>query len=331
MERKIIGNKYSYVFDFSLPDEDDAKPDDLGLLFHGQYEQNKQNVIVRYIANKALIKNQQHLLIVQSFYLNLNKLHPGIAQTYDCIVESDGIFIVREQLIGIDLQTIAFSGDYPHLRNQKFMLRVAEKTCEILEVLHRNKIVHRRIQPSNIILVTNELGQIDIQNPVVKLINFEYAQINEQNLFGFSTIPYAMHYSSPEQVLQCGILVNQTSDIYSLGITIYESIIREHAFECEKDDKNLVINMQLSYPLRPHHRLHKKIFPLLQKATAKHIFTTPPMRLKPEILLNQLLVAQQKRFQSANEMQRAISQLISELPEEQSFFETIRKKFNISK
>lgn len=326
MERKIIGKNYSYIFDFSLPNEDDTKPDDLGLLFHARCEQNNTNVIIRYIANTALIKNQQHLFILQSFYCNLNKLHSGIAQTHDCILEPDGIFIVREELIGIDLQTIAFSGDYPHLRNQKFMLRIGEKVCEILDILHKNNIVHRRIQPSNIFVLSNELGQIDIENPTIKLINFEYAQINGQNLLGFSTIPYAMHYSSPEQVLQCGILVNQTSDIYSLGITIYESIIREHAFDCEKDDKNLVINMQLSYPLRPHHRLHKKIFPLLQKATAKHIFKTPPMRLKPEILLNNLLVAQQKRFQSAKELQFAISQLITEIPDESSLLNTLAKK-----
>lgn len=327
MERKIIGKNYSYTFDFSLPDEDNTKPDDLGLLFHARCEQNNKNVIVRYIANKSLIKNEQHLLILQSFYFNLNKLHLGIAQTYDCIVETDGIFVVREELIGIDLQTIAFSGDYPHLRSQKFMLRIGKKVCEILDVLHKNNIVHRRIQPSNIFVLSNELGQIDIDNPAIKLINFEYAQINGQNLLGFSTIPYAMHYSSPEQVLQCGILVNQTSDIYSLGITIYESIVREHAFECEKDDKNLIINMQLSYPLRPHHRLDKKIFPILQKATEKHIFKTPPMRLKPEILLNNLLVAQQKRFQSAKELQFAISQLIAEIPEESSLLNTLAKKF----
>ncbi len=290
--------------------------DDLGLLFHGKCLQTGASVIVRYIRNKQLIKSTQHLQLVRQIFLGLNQIHQGIVQTYDCLIDEDGLYFIREELIGADLQQIAFSGDYPHLRNQKFILKVGSKVCEILTELHRNKIINRRIQPSNIFLVANDLGQIDVDNPTVKLLNLEYAQINGQNILGFQTIPYAKYYSSPEQVLQCGVLVNETSDIYSLGMTLNESISREHVFDSEKDDNNLILNTQVSFPLHRHHRVDKKVFPLLLKATSKHIFKTPPMRYNKDSRLRYFWNAQKMRYQSASEMQQALDALIQELPDE---------------
>ena len=312
MLQTIHGRKYSYIFDFELPEEDETTAQDLGILFHGKCEQNEQPVIIRYIADTKLIINKQHQEIIQSIFDGLNQLHSGIVQTYDCITTESGIFFVREQLIGMDLHQVAFSGDYPHLRNAVFLLKVTEKVCEILSVLHKNKIIHRRIQPSTVFLVANELGQIDIENPTVKLLNFEYAQVNGQNILNFPSIPYALYYSAPELVLQCKPLINETTDLYSLGMTLYESFAREHAFICENEDKNLIINMQLSYPLKRHHRIDKQIFPFLQKATAKHIFSSPPMRYKTEARMKFLYNAQTQRFQSARDMQEATSQLIND-------------------
>lgn len=316
MQKTLVGKNKSYTFDFVTANETENPTEDFGLLFHGKCDQTHEPVIIRHIANKQLIKSQQHLLLVQNIFATLNQLHSGIVQTRDFIYDENGIFIVREQLEGIDLHQIAFTGDYPHLRSQKFFLKVAEKVCEILSVLHQNKIIHRRIQPSNIFLVANEFGQIDKENPTVKLLNIEYAQINGQNILGFSSIPYVLYYSAPELVLQCNPMVNATCDLYSLGISIYEAFAREHAFICDDDDKNLILNMQLSYPIKRHHRIPKQVFPLLQQATAKHLFKSPPMRYKPDARTKYFYLAQKNRFQSAEEMQQALATLITELPDE---------------
>lgn len=330
MQKRIIGKRNSYVFDFEIPENDENTPSDLGQLFHGKCEQTSKLVMVRYIKNQKLIFGQQHIEVINTIFEGLNQLHSGIVQTYDCACDEDGFYIVREYLVGMTLQQIAFTGDYPHLRNPLFLLRVAEKVCEILSVLHANKVIHRRIQPSNIFLVTNELGQIDTENPTVKLINMEYAQINGQNMLNFGTIPYTLYYSAPELVLQCGQLVNASCDLFSLGISLYEAFAREHAFICENDDKNLLLNMQLSYPLKRHHRIPKQIFPLIQKATTKHIFTSPPMRYKPEARTKFLYNAQVQRFQHADDMKSAIHLLIQEFQQkkETSLFKKITSLFN---
>lgn len=317
MQKKLVGKNHTFSFDFSLPEDEEVKSDDLGLLFHGKCDQNGESVMIRHISNKQLIKSTQHLQLVQNIFSILNQLTDGIVKTYDCIYDESGIFIIREQLIGADLQQIAFSGDYPHLRNNKFLLKVAAKVCDTLAVLHENKIVHRRIQPSNIFLVADERGQINIENPTVKLLNLEYAQIDKQNILGFTSIPYTLYYSAPELVLQCAPLVNATCDLYSLGISLFEAFAREHVFICDNDDKNLLLNMQLSFPIKRHHRIPKVVFPLLQKATAKHIFQSPPMRYKPDARTKYFYLAQKNRFQSAEEMRDALNQIIEKMPDEQ--------------
>ena len=330
MQKRLIGKNNSYTFDFELPNENDGKQGNFGLVFRGTCDQTKQSVIIRYLADKKLLLNEQHLLLINSIYASLNLLHEGIVQTYDCISDNDGIYIVREQLIGVDLQAVIFTGDYPHLRDTKFLLRVGEKVCEILSVLHQNKIVHRRIQPSTIFLVANETGKIDTENPEVKLLNFEYVQINNQNMLNFSRIPYVLYYSAPELVLQSSSLVNASCDLYSLGITLYEAIIRQHAFECDNNDLNLILNMQISYPLKKHSRIDNVTFSFLQKTTAKHIFKSPPTRYKPEARDKYFFNAQQQRCHSATEMQLTLQLLIEDMPDktENIFIATLKKIFS---
>ncbi|MCQ2608281.1 MAG: protein kinase [Bacteroidales bacterium] len=327
MQKQLVGKNYSYLFDFVLPEEEDQKDNDTGLVFRGICEQTNSTVVIRYLNDTKLVRNQQHLQVIQNILLCLNQTHQGIVKTYDCCIDDDGIYFIREQLIGIDLHSVIFSGDYPHLREPAFILRVGEKVCEILSTLHANKIVHRRIQPSTIFLVANELGQIDIDNPTVKILNFEYAQVNGQSILNFASIPYAMYYSAPEMVLQCGLLVNESCDIYSTGITLYEAFAREHAFVCDKDDKNLILNMQISFPLKKSHRTSKETFALLQKATVKHIFSTPPMRYKQDARLKFLYNAQVQRFKSAEEMRNAIQVLIENVQNQKSSLERFKEYF----
>ena len=328
MQKRLVGQNHSYVFEFVEPEESE-NAEDFGLVFRGKCEQDGTPVIVRYLRNKQLIKSPQHLQLVQNIFLSFNKLDEGLVKTFDCIVDENGLYIIREHLQGIDLQQVIFTGDYPHLRNTKFFLTVAEKVCKTLETLHHNKIIHRRIQPNTIFLVANNAGQIDIENPTVKLLNLEYAQINSQNILGFTSTPYSLYYSAPELVLQANPLINASCDLYSLGITLFEAFAREHAFICENDDKNLILNMQLSFPLKPHHRVDKSIFEMLQKATAKHIFKTPPMRYKPEARLKFFYNAQKLRFQSANEMSQCIATLIQEyqVKQEKSLVQKLKNIF----
>ena len=140
--------------------------------------------------------------------------HPNIARLLDGTT-ADGLpFFVMEYVEGKSLYK--FSDERKLSITER--LRLFRRICDALEFAHRNQIIHRDIKPPNI-LVTNE-GE-------PKLLDFGIAKVFNPEI-GFDTIdPTATamrlmtpEYASPEQV--CGATVSPASDIYSLGVLLYE-------------------------------------------------------------------------------------------------------------
>ena len=135
--------------------------------------------------------------------------HPNVVNVYD-VGEDNGIYyIVMELVQGITLK------DYI-TRKGKLTVReatsIAIQVSLGLEAAHKSNIVHRDVKPQNIIISTD--GK-------VKLSDFGIARAASSNTIS-SNVMGSVHYSSPEQVR--GGYSDAKSDIYSLGITIYEMV-----------------------------------------------------------------------------------------------------------
>ena len=133
--------------------------------------------------------------------------HPNVVNVYD-VGEDNGIYyIVMELVQGITLK------DYI-TRKGKLTVReatsIAIQVSLGLEAAHKNNIVHRDVKPQNIIISVD--GK-------VKLSDFGIARAASSNTIS-SNVMGSVHYSSPEQVR--GGFSDAKSDIYSLGITMYE-------------------------------------------------------------------------------------------------------------
>ena len=142
--------------------------------------------------------------------------HPNIVNVYD-VGEDEGVnFIVMELVEGITLK------DYI---KKKGKLSVKEATSIAipvslgLEAAHNSNIVHRDVKPQNIIISTD--GK-------VKLSDFGIARAVTSNTIT-SNVMVSVHYSSPEQVR--GGYSDKKSDIYSLGITMYEMVTGRVPFD----------------------------------------------------------------------------------------------------
>ena len=135
--------------------------------------------------------------------------HPNVVNVYD-VGEDNGIYyIVMELVQGITLK------DYI-TRKGKLTVReatsIAIQVSLGLECAHRSNIIHRDVKPQNIIISTD--GK-------VKLSDFGIARAASSNTIS-SNVMGSVHYSSPEQVR--GGYSDAKSDIYSLGITMYEMV-----------------------------------------------------------------------------------------------------------
>ncbi|MBR6689373.1 MAG: PASTA domain-containing protein, partial [Clostridia bacterium] len=140
---------------------------------------------------------------------------------YD-VGEEDGInYIVMELLVGETLKD--YIDHHGKLSNER-TLKYASQIASALEAAHSSKIVHRDIKPHNIVLANN--------NTVAKVTDFGIAKMssNETIANGSQTMG-SVHYFSPEQAK--GGYTDEKTDIYSLGVVMYEMVTGEVPFEAD--------------------------------------------------------------------------------------------------
>ncbi len=171
----------------------------------------KRDVALKFIRsgmeNDMLIqrfKNEQHILA------SLN--HPNIAHLYDAGQDEHGVpYIIMEHVEGSSIP------DYceKNKLNLTDRVRLFLQVCEVVHFAHQNLIVHRDLKPSNIFVT---------EDGTVKLLDFGIAKLMEdspQKPLTISRMGFlSMHYASPEQVNEEDI--STASDIYSLGMVLYE-------------------------------------------------------------------------------------------------------------
>lgn len=146
--------------------------------------------------------------------------HPNIVSIYDVGHEGKTHYIVMEYVDGITLKEyITQRGVLPW----RDAINIAIQICSALEQAHKNGIVHRDIKPHNI-LITKE--------GIAKVTDFGIARAASSATITMvgSTIG-SVHYFSPEQAR--GGYIDEKSDLYSLGITIYEMVTGKVPFDGE--------------------------------------------------------------------------------------------------
>ncbi len=145
--------------------------------------------------------------------------HPNIAHVFDGGETADGRpYFVMELVKGIPITDYCDQDQLPPRERLELFLHV----CQAVQHAHQKGIIHRDLKPSNI-LVTLHDG-----TPGVKVIDFGIAkatgqQLTEKTLFSnFAQMIGTPLYMSPEQAALSGLDVDTRSDIYSLGVVLYE-------------------------------------------------------------------------------------------------------------
>ncbi|HOQ07554.1 MAG TPA: Stk1 family PASTA domain-containing Ser/Thr kinase [Clostridiales bacterium] len=146
--------------------------------------------------------------------------HPNIVSIYDVGKQDDIQYIVMELIDGITLKEyISRKGALPW----KEAIGIAIQICSALEHAHRNYIVHRDIKPHNIMIT---------KDGIAKVTDFGIARaVTSATITMVGSTIGSVHYFSPEQAR--GGFIDEKSDLYSLGITIYEMVTGKVPFDGE--------------------------------------------------------------------------------------------------
>ena len=183
----------------------------------------KDHKLNRFVAMKVLKQEfREDTTFINKFKTEAQSAagltHPNIVNVFD-VGEDDGIhYIVMELVEGITLK------DYISKKGKlsvKEATSIAIQVSMGLEAAHSHGIIHRDVKPQNIIISTD--GK-------VKVTDFGIARAASSNTIS-SNVMGSVHYSSPEQVR--GGYSDEKSDIYSLGITLYEMVTGKVPFEGE--------------------------------------------------------------------------------------------------
>jgi len=243
----------------------------------------KCHVLNRFVAVKVL---REEFTTDEEFVKRFNTeaqaaaslTHPNIVSVYDVGSEGDLHYIVMELIKGKTLKEIIKEDG---AISWKWSVNVAIQIASALETAHKNHIIHRDIKPHNIIIT---------EDGIAKVTDFGIAKaVSNSTITAFGSTIGSVHYFSPEHAR--GGFTDPKSDLYSLGVVLYEMITGKVPFNADTP-----VSVAL-----------------------KHMQETPkePIEINPEIpkVVNDIVMkAMQKdvnlRYQTATEMLKDLSRAI---------------------
>ena len=221
----------------------------------------KDRLLNRYVAIKIL---RPEFTKDNQFIENFRKesqaaaglSHPNIVNVYDVGKEGNINFIVMELIDGKPLsQIIEEKGKIDY----KDAINITRQVASALSLAHKNQIIHRDVKPHNILITssgTAKLADFGIARAVSK------ASIEEGN----DKIMGSVHYFSPEQAR--GAYVDERSDIYSLGIVLYEMLTGKVPFD---GDNPISIDLiHINYTIPTVKGIPPQLEKVIEKATDKY-------------------------------------------------------------
>ncbi len=204
--------------------------------------------------------------------------HPNIVTVYD-VGEQEGLnYIAMEYLSGYNLEDfIKKKGEL----NYKIVAKIIMQTCEALSYAHQHGIVHRDIKPGNIML---------LEDFHVKVMDFGIARLETTSLTKSNVALGTPHYISPEQLE--GKPADKRSDLFSLGVVLYELLTRQKPFQGESISS--LMYRILNYDPPPPSSINGKTPPVIDRIVLKAIAKKP-----------------EERYQDAGEISQVLKEFIS--------------------
>ena len=233
----------------------------------GNVYKAKHTKLDRVVAIKSILPQLVNNEDVKKRFLNeatsMSKLqHPNIVAMYDYHSDDEGLYLIMEYIEGKELDEYVRSLNKP--LDEDLSIAFMEQILDAFSHAHDKGIVHRDIKPSNIIVSNSgELKILDFG--IAKIIGEEAHQLTKTG-----TQIGTVYYMSPEQVL--GKKINHLSDIYSLGVTMYQLLTSVNPYKgmtTEYEIYDKIVKHDLPDAKQSNSKLSDHVISVMNKATSK--------------------------------------------------------------
>ena len=233
----------------------------------GNVYKAKHTKLDRVVAIKSILPQLVNNEDVKKRFLNeatsMSKLqHPNIVAMYDYHSDDEGLYLIMEYIEGKELDEYVRSLNKP--LDEDLSVAFMEQILDAFSHAHDKGIVHRDIKPSNIIISNS--GEIKILDfGIAKIIGEEAHQLTKTG-----TQIGTVYYMSPEQVL--GKKINHLSDIYSLGVTMYQLLTSVNPYKgmtTEYEIYDKIVKHDLPDAKQSNAKLSDHVISVMNKATSK--------------------------------------------------------------
>jgi len=233
-----------------------------------------------------------------------------ISGAVEIVRDGDHFFIIREFITGVSLKTLLRSHSFVTLRKSFFILHFFKSMMEGLKNLHSLNIIHTNLRPSCVYL-HSFLSDFDKSNAECVIADFSMAKTIHFSPPDNFKRPLSYLYNPPEVLLSKNPLISYVSDIYSIGIMLYESIKGHHPYRVKHP--RVVGDMHLSTPIKDFRKIHPSVEHIIRKCTSR-VFFDKPIHLYSEDEIRKVLYdGISQRYQTADEVLADLNLAIEEI------------------
>jgi len=193
------------------------------LVYRGERTSGGEKIVLKML--KDAYPSPERIVGFKREYEILRKLNlSGVIKAYELLSRNDRPMLVLEDFGGQDLTKLKLAGKL----ELSEWLKIALDLAEILGKIHGEGIIHKDINPSNILL--------EPKSGRIKIIDFGISTVRSREMPDLehpSFIEGTLAYISPEQTGRMNRAIDYRSDYYSLGVTLYQLLVGELPFESE--------------------------------------------------------------------------------------------------
>ncbi len=235
----------------------------MGIVYEATHLTMRHSVAIKVLGlNLIDIDSVRHRFFEEG-QIQAQLRHPNLVHVYDILEDANMLAIVMEYVPGRTLRDFIYASERPV--NEEQGVGIIVGVLEGLSCAHDVGIIHRDIKPDNLILAQHETALVP------KITDFGIAKdIGAQGVTQMGTILGTPFYMSPEQAID-GRDVDARSDIYALGVTMFELFTQELPFEYE-DAHKVVQAHVIETPPSPtifRHDLDPKLVEVILKCLEK--------------------------------------------------------------